>query len=184
MRLQRNKIVIICCLIVASSLVLGCIVIASQTNTRKDISNRSPSFRSPINTEDTYVAPINPYDTPEEWAQFRTGFERTEATQIPAEILSEISTAGLVNTYLNSHFFFGHIFTNTNIQDGFDATVGVYNGLQELLSRGDCGTALLDLYKALDLKMLYENDEYPFLRLQSIELLCSQESVLNTLSPK
>jgi len=186
----KRKIIFSICLVLAISLAFGCIAMATSSPSdekdalQRDTTQRSRVFNSPIHTDDAYTAPINPSDTPEEWAKLKSGLERMEATQIPAEILEKMSTAGLVNTFLNCHFFYGHIFSSTTLQDGFDATVEVYNGLQELLRREDSGTAILNLYKAIDLETLYLHDESPFLRLQSIEVLCSQSDILGTLTPE
>ena len=65
--------------------------------------------------------------------------------QIPEDLLSSMSTEELVDTVLN-YPCFNDLYYYNNKQEGFESLSDVFNGFQELLSRDDAATVLLNKY--------------------------------------
>lgn len=130
------------------------------------------------NKTDAYVFPITPEDQ-EKWKEFKSLDEKRAACEIPEEVLKSISTEGLLETCLNYPLFGNFLFHNS-YQKGFEG-VCKFNGLQELLKRSDAGKCLLKYYKNLDLGKMKSEDKFHALRIEYIEMLIAQESVLSNM---
>jgi hypothetical protein len=96
---------------------------------------------------DVYEFPIKPGS--EEWAAFESHREMVVATQIPDEVLINMSTEALIGTVLN-YPLLGDMFAFNTMQQGFDAVEANFNGLTTLLQRPDAGTKLLTRYQQMD----------------------------------
>lgn len=121
----------------------------------------------------------------EEWGQLNHG-ERVLASQIPEEILVQMSTDELVTTVLDYPCFIDMIFYNT-YQDGFETVRDNFNGLQELLKRKDSGDCLLETYKNFNLPQILsiDNEDEKFdesLELLYLETILAQPEITETLS--
>jgi hypothetical protein len=143
--------------------------------------NNDEYFCSPLIIEDVYEYPICPIRTPEIWEKLETQAEKLAVIQIPEDILSAISTAGLIETCLNYPLLSNFYVFNTP-QEGFDRVVSRFNGLKELMGREDAGKELLNLYKAINLENHLIQDSYPILRFQLIEMMISQNVILDKLT--
>jgi len=134
-----------------------------------------------------YTFPIRPGT--EEWAKFETVEEMYAATQIPEEILANMSTVDLLNTCLDYPLIVNIIAFDT-LQTGFDTLVYNFNGLRELLTRKDATAALLAQYQATDYKEVVEqsslteeqNGDFLF---QSMfrEMLLAQDDIIARMTP-
>lgn len=134
--------------------------------------------------KDTYVFPVIPGT--EQWKQFKTGEEMVKASQIPTEVLTHISTPGLVATCL-SYPILPRIMAYNDLQTGFVAVAGNFNGLQELLKRPDAGQELLRVYRGMDPndvkgKEASKKGDFTF-EFTYIEILISQPEIIAALSP-
>jgi hypothetical protein len=107
--------------------------------------------------------------------------ERKELLKVPEITLINMSTEGLIVTCLD-YPLFGNIVFYDSLSLGFDAIVSQYNGLQNLLERSDSGEKLADFYIAIDFNTLLNSDKYNSLRLKYLELLLSDERILNSMS--
>jgi hypothetical protein len=131
-----------------------------------------------------------PYDFPvkpgsEAWKKFESRSEMANATQIPPDILKDLTTAALVKTCLSFPLFSDLYFFNS-LQTGFDGLRESFNGFQELLSRKDAGIELFKVYQQMNtegvkgLKTDLDKGMFTFQFMQ-IELLLAQEEIINTL---
>jgi hypothetical protein len=133
---------------------------------------------------DLYIYPIKPGDSL--WKNLRTHAEMVEACQIPAEILSELSTDGLIESYMNYPIIMEMLAFN-NFQDGFDQVLKGFNGLKELIKRQDASYKLLDRYKKMIPGNIDKNSEisqkgkdvFDFIY---IEMLLAQKNIIDNLS--
>jgi hypothetical protein len=96
--------------------------------------------------DDVYDFPIK--QGSKEWAEIESVEKRIAALQIPDNILSDISTEGLLETCLAFPHLTDILFFD-NYQKGFEALVGEFNGFQELLKRKNLITVMLKKYKNL-----------------------------------
>jgi hypothetical protein len=94
-------------------------------------------------TDVAYDFPIKPGT--EAWKKFTSHDEMLAATQIPADVLKGMSTRALVETCLN-YPLYGDMMAYNSLQQGLDAVISRFNGLQELLKREDAGAELLAQY--------------------------------------
>ena len=88
-----------------------------------------------------YISPINQYENRSEWLSYSVQ-ERVALSQVPSELLGELSTDELIVTCLNYNLL-GDIGLYNSLQQGFDILKKQYNGFQELLKRKDAGSRLL-----------------------------------------
>lgn len=135
-----------------------------------------------LNLSKVYVSPINQYETKSEWFAVSVQ-ERVQLSQIPDDLLKEMSTDELIVSCLNYNLLVDLGLYNS-LQEGFAVLAKQYNGLQELLKRPDAGSRLLTLYKAIDLNKFSEEDRYCTLRMTLIHTLLAEQSVLQTLNDK
>lgn len=134
--------------------------------------------------DDVYDYPIKPGT--EEWKQLKNIPEAEEACQIPNNILSSISTKGLLITCMNYPLKIS-ILASNNYKNGFESIMKTFNGAQELINRADIVPVLLDFYSEIDPKY-YKIDrsiskqgenafDYTF-----IDMLITQDNILNKLT--
>lgn len=100
-----------------------------------------------IQAEDAYTYPIKPRT--EEWKALPNYQARVKACKIPAEILKGMSTKGVLKATLE-HPFGNCIWLYNTTRDGYSATKGGNDALQELVQRKDAPKLLTDLYVSLD----------------------------------
>ena len=150
-------------------------VVAPVTNADQDIASKAT---------DAYDFPIKFGDT--EWETLESHDAMLEACQVPESILKGMSTTGLVETVLN-YPLYEDMFAYNRLQDGFDAVVARFNGLQELLGRKDAGVEVLAVYHDMDPTAIVESwtsvDKGKFaVDFHSIEILLSQDAILDDLT--
>lgn len=132
---------------------------------------------------DIYTFPLRP-GMPD-WDE-KTGAEKYEVTQIPDSILQDISTGGLMETWL-SYPLLSTILAFNTLQQGIDNLVWNFNGLQEFGRRPNAGTFMLNRYRQMNLHCLNElvtDDEIGEFTLifDFYEAIFSQEVFLEKLS--
>jgi hypothetical protein len=138
----------------------------------------------PSSDDDSYNFPIKPGT--DEWADLGDNIAMINACQIPEDILTDMSTKGLVRTVLEYPLFFD-VWAHNFVQDGFDSVAGNFNGIRELLSRKDSGIELMDVYGDKDPAAFQENwtdiqkVQYG-MSFSDIEVLLAQDQVLTSLS--
>ncbi|MFA5248594.1 MAG: hypothetical protein WC415_05255 [Patescibacteria group bacterium] len=134
-----------------------------------------------------YDFPIKPGT--DEWKKFTSYGEMLTATQIPDKMLKSMSTRALVKTcldYPNS----GSIGAHNSLQQGLEAIVSGFNGLQELLKRDDAGIELLAQYRLVneEIKISIKNIDsgdslnWYYFKHTLIEMLLAQESIRSNMS--
>ena len=131
-----------------------------------------------------YQFPIRPGT--ESWAKFKNGQEMIDATQVPNQLLSKLTTQALVLTCLDYPRLI-NIYAFNNIQTGTERLVSQFNGLAELLTRQNSGPEILKIYQLLNpgdaakSAVLEEQGQIAF-KFTIIEMLLAQKSVINTFS--
>uniref|UniRef100_UPI004057A619 hypothetical protein n=1 Tax=Acetatifactor sp. TaxID=1872090 RepID=UPI004057A619 len=121
----------------------------------------------------------------EEWKNLNHG-ERVLASQIPEDVLMNMTTEELVEAVIDYPCFIDMIFYDT-YQEGFEAVLEHFNGLQELLKREDAGSYLLTRYSNENLLMtLNSNNDsekfYDLLDVIYIETLLAQPEIAEDLT--
>ena len=139
---------------------------------------------SAYSQNDSYSFPVT--QKSDAWNKMTNYQQRWDACQIPAPILSNMSTEGLVITYLNYPLLFDLLVFRTT-QAGVEKLKSHFNGLPELLSRPDAHSELISRYKELYLQTIDPNwpaTEIGFhvVKIVSIESLLAQPSILNALN--
>ncbi len=143
-----------------------------------------------LNAQSVWDYPVKP-GTPE-WEAFQTHDEMVEACQIPESILNSLTTKELVEVCLD-YPLYGDIFAYNSIQDGFRSNVAVrFNGVRELLRRGDNAQCLLDVLTSDDLLKLQSQKNVSttlqigesILRHSFLEVMMSHESVMANTTPE
>jgi len=97
-----------------------------------------------------------PYDFPvkpgsEKWQSFKTVDDMYAACQIPADVLSNLSTAALIQTCLR-YPASSILLIHGSPQLSFDEWKQHFNGIAALLARKDAPAQLLEFYKTVDVK--------------------------------
>jgi hypothetical protein len=95
---------------------------------------------------DKYTFPVVPGMI--EWKQLKSHQEMVDVCQIPARILEQMCTAGLVDTYYDYPILFT-IFAFNNIEEGVTQIATEFNGFGEVLTREDCATKFLLKYEPI-----------------------------------
>jgi len=136
---------------------------------------------------DTWDFPVKPGT--QEWKNLGENHATMiKACQIPEESLNSISAKNLVKICLD-YPLFGDFSAFNTIQRGFDIMSSRFNGFDELYTREDAGTELLEVYKSLKA----DGFEKDWTDLQKgkliykvfyLELLLAQEEVLLKYSEK
>ncbi|MGI5895455.1 MAG: hypothetical protein ACOX6U_00735 [Oscillospiraceae bacterium] len=101
--------------------------------------------------EDTNLAPIEQYKAyidSLDWASYQTHNEMVEAAQIPNNLLNQMSTSDLVEAVMNYPLIVNLVMYST-YQKGFERIVQDFNGMQELLSKGDGAQKLFEYYNSI-----------------------------------
>lgn len=140
------------------------------------------SFAQKNNTP--YDFPVKPGTT--DWATLKSTKEIYEATQIPTEILKNMTTEALVKTCLNYPNLL-LMYAYNDFQKGFTELKNNFNGFQELMLRKDAGTELIKIYKQMnpmDLNKNWTSEQQGafVIRFNYIEVIISQYLILNSLS--
>jgi hypothetical protein len=124
-----------------------------------------------------------------EWEQIGSVEKRIVALQIPEDILSQISTEGLLETCLAFPYLTDILFYN-DYQKGFDELVAEFNGYREFLDRPDLNDVLLKKYKdsgndieSIRTLSLVEQGRFSF-RHFVLEFMLAQDRVLKQLEPE
>lgn len=99
----------------------------------------------PINTP--YEFPVQP-GTPE-WEALQSHVEMEQVCEVPASILSRMTTEALVATALDYPLAYDFILFN-NVESGFEIVVSRSNCLLEVMQRPTTGVTLLNSYEAWD----------------------------------
>ena len=135
--------------------------------------------------DEVYQFPIRP-GMPE-WNNLTTAALRTEALQLPEEVLRVISTENLVETCL-TYPLAPDVLAYNNFREGAGAVATDFNGLRALLQRPDAPSHLIDAYlqetisqAQLDKWTQEQKDTHSF-RILSLELLLSQQQLLRRMS--
>ncbi|MCL2718346.1 MAG: hypothetical protein FWE14_06160 [Lachnospiraceae bacterium] len=92
-----------------------------------------------------YSYPVRP--NMQEWSVLYDHMDMIAACQIPDEYLRKMSTAELVQSFLNYPLLID-MFVYSTYDMGYKAVSMVFNGLQELENREDAGTELLKTYQS------------------------------------
>lgn len=104
-----------------------CIIPAVGASFNGDGNENDPVYTA-------YVYPITPDN--EEWLQMESHLERVAACQIPADILSRMSTDALVETIANYPLLIDVLLFD-HAQDAYQTILEGFNGFQELEKRSD-----------------------------------------------
>lgn len=163
---------IACCILAITSFALGDLN-AEETQSDED-------------SVDVYEFPIRP--GMDEWKELRTNAEMLEACQIPENILSRMTTEGLVKTCLNYPKTIDFL-AYSDFPTGLNRVISGFNGLIELTRRPRAASILLEEYKALDpdsmlsKTLLIGRERYSFrFGMMFIELLLGHEEMLSKLN--
>jgi|GEM_PF-554562 len=125
----------------------------------------------------SYQYEVTPDNDRELWRSFESFAQMNAVSQIDPAVLLGLSTSELLEAVLGYNFFSNYAAYNSP-QEGMDAVIADFNGLEELLSRPDVGQVLLDFYSTVDLEHVLDSDHSGSLRFTFLELLIAQEQVL------
>ncbi|MBO9561696.1 MAG: hypothetical protein J7621_02945 [Niastella sp.] len=131
-------------------------------------------------TDNKYVFPVKPGSAA--WRAFTTHKQMEEATQLPQNVLTSLTTKALLETCLDYPLLIDMMAYNTP-QKGLEAVARNFNGLQELIKRNDVATHLANVYQQLittdinKLSALSDKGKLSF-QLSFIEILFGQKPVL------
>jgi hypothetical protein len=134
-----------------------------------------------------YDFPIKPGT--DAWKKFTGHDEMLVATQIPEDVLKSMSTRALIETCLN-YPLVGEITVHNSLQQGLEALISGFNGLQELLKREDAGVELLAQYRLVNKKIVQDINDIDskksntahFFEHTFIEMLLAQSSIQASMS--
>jgi hypothetical protein len=132
-----------------------------------------------------------PYEFPTkpgsaQWQAFKSVQDMYDACQLPAAVLSNLSTKALLETCLNYPARAVLMVQNTP-QQGFNTWRANFNGVEALLKRTDVVQELLNVYTAFDpkghqkLATDVEKGGYAF-RLKVLENIMAQQDILGKLT--
>ena len=129
-----------------------------------------------------------PYDFPvkpgsQQWQSFKSVDDMYAACQVPQNVLSNLSTAALIQTCL--HYPANAVlFLHNTPQMSFDVWKRNFNGITTLLMRNDAPARLLEFYNTVDVKGYtqfktdVEKGQYTFF-LMMIDGIIVQEEIIN-----
>ncbi|MDR2531398.1 MAG: hypothetical protein LBC82_00955 [Oscillospiraceae bacterium] len=147
------------------------------------VAGANSYVNSILGAKDAYDFPYSGEKTPELWGELKTQAERAALCNIPEDVLRNMSTAGLIETCMNYPFFFNFMFFNSP-QQGFESIYQAFNGLKELYSRDDVADIILNLNTSLNLQKLITNEKSHALKFNFIQMLSSQDEILNKMTEK
>lgn len=130
---------------------------------------------------DEYIYPISPWTTPEIWKTYTTHDEKFEALQIPVDILSSISTEGLVETCINYPLYAEFIFFDS-LYNGIISLENNFNGLKELYQRKDATMELVQFYLDINMNNLYNNHDFPQFQLSYLEFVLANHAIVDLMT--
>lgn len=131
---------------------------------------------------DVYNYPVSPLATPDKWREMESYEEMVASTQIPDDVLINISTIGLIETCFD-YPLFGNIYAYNSYTEGLDALNAQFNGFQSLYERNDIASEIVTFYENIDYKSALEsNDPYHTIRVQFIDYFIAQDKILFSLS--
>ena len=122
----------------------------------------------------------------EKWDRLETEQERIDVLQVPERVLATLSPEEAVGLCITLPAFGLYTAWNTP-QEGFVVMSMRYNILNHILSRKDVGGSLIAAYKDASLsgfKALPYSNDYWTIKLDYIELVLSQKTVLQSLAPE
>jgi hypothetical protein len=128
--------------------------------------------------------PIKPGS--DEWKSFTSHTQKVAVLQLPGYDLETMSTDELLQVCLNYPMAL-EIMAYDNPQQGIEAIIRQFNGLQELMKREDAAILLLENYSKLNPKHLDENwtlvkkGNFAF-KFRYIELLLAQDKIFSKLN--
>lgn len=132
-----------------------------------------------VYNQGVYEFPITPES--KEWKDFSSKTEMLEVCQIPEEILHNISTPDLVETVLN-YPFINDFYCFNSEELAYKRIYEDFNGMRELLSRGDVTEAILEKYNSTKILTAEEVDNVSnrvFLKSASVEFLLICDKIHN-----
>ena len=112
------------------------------------IIGQQPSVLA-INDIDWYDFPISPVS--EKWHELITFEDKMIATQIPDDILANMSTPALLETMINGWWGYGLFTAYDDLYTGLDVMEEYFNGFKEYYNREDGYKIALDRYQKIDL---------------------------------
>ena len=127
-----------------------------------------------------------PYEFPvrpgmKEWEKLTSSKQKDEICSIPKHIVDKLSTEALFITCLKYPRLID-VFMGRNLQVGFDYYSKHFGGLEELISRSDLSTILLQSYLDINLKNAqikkYDLNLNKF-HIAFIEIMIAQDNVIN-----
>ena len=127
---------------------------------------------------DSFPYPIRPGS--EAWSNIDNQTERYEAVSVPADILEEMCTHGLVYTCVYCPIFITQLTVFNCDRDGFLSLCNHINSFGELIKREDAGIELFDYYKKLTDTTL--NNIRPIgysIQIYSVEIFFAQQEFLS-----
>ena len=121
--------------------------VSFSANTPIFASNETLPYSDWINEEGEFAFPITQYD--EAWYEFDSVVDMRAATQIPEELLNDISTEELVRLVLKYPLLCD--MKAYPIEEGYEHIKEQFNGISELVSRKDAYEELLAAYNSYDI---------------------------------
>ncbi len=163
---------------------LACVFILFVSNACDDDDQKCCECLEAQGKSDAYIYPLTPASP--EWINLKTGEEMYQACQIPSNILKNMCTLGLIDSW-QTYPLYITVFAWPTPQRGIEEMQSNFNGLKELLNRNDAGEKLLLKYEILDPAgynpsgSSIEKGKYAIL-LKIFELTMSQKSILDQLN--
>jgi hypothetical protein len=127
-----------------------------------------------------YFFPLRP-GTPE-WRSLKSASEVYASCDIPFEIVTQTSTAALVQTCLDYPLQGDIFFSNASPAAGVKALLPKFSGLRELFLRKDAGTYLVTAYQSMVDEALRVNSLPDFVRHGFISNILIQDVILKQLT--
>lgn len=123
------------------------VTVSFSANTPIFASNETLPYSDWINEEGEFEFPITQYD--EAWYEFDSVVDMRAATQLPEELLNDISTEELVRLVLKYPLLCD--MKAYPIEEGYEHIKEQFNGISELVSRKDAYKELLAAYNSYDI---------------------------------
>jgi hypothetical protein len=152
------------------------ILLIALTVTAVASGNISKWFKQ-SSASDAYTFPEYDGDGPLYWD------DAVEFYQVPEELLTSMSTEGLIETCLEYPLFASQITTsNVSMYSGFMDTRKQFNGIAELFKREDAASKLIEVYTTSKLSDITSSDSYSTLRMKYLEYMIAQDEILLSLT--
>jgi hypothetical protein len=136
------------------------------------LSTPALAFGQPVNTP--YDFPIKPGTA--RWGELNSHTDMINACQIPKTLLPHLTDSALVATCLD-YPLFGDFLAFNDMQVGFEGVIANFNGLYELIQRGEAAQEALAVYKDMrdDVPLGSSDSDEPFRHLYIEMLLCQKD---------